>query len=471
MDKKIILHSTLWSAFEKWGDQFINFIIYVVLARSLSPKVFGIVAIGMSVVTIIQTILHHGLNESLIQKKDVHFGHANALFWFVFILSTILSLSIFVSSKYIAHIFGIQDLVIVFRYFSLIIIISSVSTVKISLLKRELRFRELAIRQIIVRVLAGVIALLLIHFNYTLQALVIYYLSMYLLDFIILYSLDGWRPEFSFSKNYLVDLLAFGISNTGLRTISIINKKSIDLIIGYTMGAEMTGLFNIAYNLVLKISNLIDGVISNVIFSLFSKIKDNIDKVNKLYSSAIRNVLMISMPIIVIIIFYNTYIIKYIFGAKWIASSNIFGILSFLIIARSFESINGQLIKSFGYPERLIVLKLFDFLIKVSIIFICSAYGLYEVAMGYVATYIVFLPIYLYMSHKIIKYDFMKLFIRRKIDVLVIFILVLFNTYSEYHTSDISLLIGVILISFIFLFLGYENFNQIKSLNNAIFKK
>lgn len=469
MDKKEILTGTFWSTFEKWGDQFINLAIYIILARALSPTVFGVVAIALSLVIITQTVIQHGFNEALIQKKNIEDGHADTIFWFVFCISSIISLLIYLLSNKISLLFDIELLSNVLKYFSIIIVISSVSTVKISLLKREFRFRELALRQIIVRLISGFFALFLIYKDYTIDALVYYYLSLYILDFAILYKLDGWRPSFSFNYEYFKELFSFGISNTGLRTLSVLSRKSVDVIIGYLLGPEITGLFNVSYNLILKISNLIDGVLSNVIFPVFSRYQEDIINAKRLFESINRYIIIITLPIITFIVLFNQDIVNIAFGIKWVKASNILGILSFLIAFRSLESVSGQLIKSFGYPNRLLRIKLIDVVIKILTLVVLSHFGLDILSIGFVLTYIFMLPFYMNIANNVIGFSYSNIFKNLIYEsIALILLLILFNIGAfKYVGIYVKCIILLVVITTII----YRNINKIKLLGNAFIKE
>ena len=59
-----------WSAIEKFSVQGIQFIISVILARLLLPSDFGLIAITMIVLNVLQTINEVGFGAALIYKQD-----------------------------------------------------------------------------------------------------------------------------------------------------------------------------------------------------------------------------------------------------------------------------------------------------------------------------------------------------------------------------------------------------------------
>lgn len=70
MNKKKIISNFFWRFAERCGAQFVTFIVSIVLARILSPKDYGTIALVMVFTTILQVFVDSGLGTALIQKKD-----------------------------------------------------------------------------------------------------------------------------------------------------------------------------------------------------------------------------------------------------------------------------------------------------------------------------------------------------------------------------------------------------------------
>ena len=60
-----------WSLIDRFGNQFIKVIIYVILARLLTPEDFGLIGIMMVTLVFAQVFITGGFGEAFIQKKEV----------------------------------------------------------------------------------------------------------------------------------------------------------------------------------------------------------------------------------------------------------------------------------------------------------------------------------------------------------------------------------------------------------------
>ena len=69
--KNKTLHALFWSFFERIGQQGIQFIISIILARLLLPEQFGLIAMLTIFMAIAQSFINSGFGQALSQKQDV----------------------------------------------------------------------------------------------------------------------------------------------------------------------------------------------------------------------------------------------------------------------------------------------------------------------------------------------------------------------------------------------------------------
>ena len=79
--KHKIVHGVLWQTLERFGNLGISFVISVILARLLTPKQFGLVALAAVLIDIATAIIESGLPKALIQKQDVDEIDCNSVFY------------------------------------------------------------------------------------------------------------------------------------------------------------------------------------------------------------------------------------------------------------------------------------------------------------------------------------------------------------------------------------------------------
>ena len=77
-----VTSNMMWRFMERIGAQLVSFGVSILLARLLSPDDYGVVAIIMSIMAILQIFVDSGLGNALIQKKNVEDEDYSTVFVF-----------------------------------------------------------------------------------------------------------------------------------------------------------------------------------------------------------------------------------------------------------------------------------------------------------------------------------------------------------------------------------------------------
>lgn len=108
---------------EQVGMQLFQVISLIILARTLSPEIYGVIAIAISIILIASVILQNGLNMAVIQKQDITDNHYSSVYTFNIFISIFIYSLFFFSAPYIESWIGIDNFIDVFRVLSLIILL------------------------------------------------------------------------------------------------------------------------------------------------------------------------------------------------------------------------------------------------------------------------------------------------------------------------------------------------------------
>ena len=136
-----ILSGFLWQGLERIGSLGAQFVISIILARLLSPKEFGVIAIMMVFITICNVFIDSGFSLALVQKKEVNELDCSAVFYINIVMSFILYWFIFLAAPYIAHFYDDASICKYLRVLALLFVISSFSLVQSALLQKRMLFK------------------------------------------------------------------------------------------------------------------------------------------------------------------------------------------------------------------------------------------------------------------------------------------------------------------------------------------
>jgi PST family polysaccharide transporter len=141
-----------------------------------------------------------------------------------------------------------------------------------------------------------------------------------------------------------VNLVGFGVVNYWARNAD-------DLMIGRLLGAGALGIYSRAYALMLLPISQVIGVVSDVMFSALSSIKDDRARVKVIYLRAIGVITLLSFPMMTGMFVVAEPFILAVYGAKWIAVVPILQILCLVGLLQSLTNPVGWIYTSQGRTD------------------------------------------------------------------------------------------------------------------------
>ena len=114
-EQNTIFNNMIWRFLERFGAKGVEFLVSLILARLLSPKVYGIIALITVFTTILNVFVDSGLGNALIQKKDADDVDFSTVFLFNICICVILYIMVFLSAPLIAGFYNMPNLIPVIR--------------------------------------------------------------------------------------------------------------------------------------------------------------------------------------------------------------------------------------------------------------------------------------------------------------------------------------------------------------------
>jgi O-antigen/teichoic acid export membrane protein len=101
------VHGLFWSFFERIGQQGIQFLITIILARLLLPEQFGLIAMLTIFMAVAQSFVDSGFGSALIQKQDASHLDECSIFYFNILVGFLVAVLLFVEAPWIAAFYRI----------------------------------------------------------------------------------------------------------------------------------------------------------------------------------------------------------------------------------------------------------------------------------------------------------------------------------------------------------------------------
>ncbi len=198
-NKKRAVKGVIWSGIERFSVQIVQFVITIILARILSPSDFGLLALVMVVINILQVFNEVGFGAALMQKLDRDELDFSTVFVFNMILGIVLYSLVYLCAPYIAFFFENTELTLLIRLIGLNLIISSFIVVQRTRLWINVDFKTIAKASFVAVLISGIISIYLAITRWGVMALVIQSLVNNLVNTMLIWLLVKWKISLRFS--------------------------------------------------------------------------------------------------------------------------------------------------------------------------------------------------------------------------------------------------------------------------------
>jgi O-antigen/teichoic acid export membrane protein len=380
-----------------------------VLARFLEAEDFGVMAIILFVINLMNLTLDMGLTSAILHKENIKPPQYSSLFWLNIIMSMSICLLLLLLNPTIANFYQEPKLTEYLGIISLSIIFSALGNQFKTIEQKKLNFSLISKVEIFSSVISLVVAIV-----FAIQAKGIYSLIYSLLakHFIanLIYLFIGIKNKnlfFHFNFQETLPFLKIGLFQFSGQAINYFNRDFDILIIGKFFGSEILGGYSLAKQLVQRPSQVLNPIILRVaspVLSLFQKditsLKNNFLKLQKITST-------LSLSIHLLIIVFAVPIVKILYGSQFNEIVILVQFLSAYMYFRSVTSIVSVLIIATGKTQLEFLWNLFVLIIMPLVIYAGAQFSTTMVSMFLLST-IVFLiyPFWRFIINTLIPVSF-----------------------------------------------------------------
>lgn len=287
----------LWGGISNGGQQLLNALFGIFLARLLSPADYGMVGMLTIFSLIAVSLQESGFISALNRKKDARQEDYNAVFWFNVMCSTTVYIVLFFLSPLIAAWFRQPVLVPLARLMFLSFVISSFATTPRAWLFRNLRVKQTAIITMVALVASGVTGVTLAWNGFAYWGIVWQNITYCLFITIGSWMAAEWRPTFHLDFRPLRGMIGFSSKLLATNIFTHINNNLFSLFFGRLYGERMVGYYNQANKWTGMGYNTLTGMVWSVTQPLFARLSyDDPQRMREVFRKMLRFTCFLSFP-------------------------------------------------------------------------------------------------------------------------------------------------------------------------------
>jgi O-antigen/teichoic acid export membrane protein len=365
----------------------------IVLARLLTPKDFGLVAM---VTAFSQWLMNFGVNgftEYIIQKQDLRINIVNSIFWIHVFLAVFLALIFTIFGLFLVNFYTEPALSRIAVAMAIGFIFYALFTSQLALLKREMKFNLTAMIELIAAILSIVFAVTAAMVGMGYWAVVIRQLTIPFVIMIAVWLISPWRPGFPRHLSTAFPGLRFAFQVYCNFSLDYLMRNIDKVLLGKFHGAVILGNYDRAYYLSSMPAGQLLGPLHGVALSTLSRLRDDRERYYIYYTKAVSMIAFLGTIMAAVLTLSAKDLILLLLGPAWADAGLVVMAFSPGIAAALVYGTNPWLHLSLGTPNRWLRWNLFSAVLTVTAFIIAAPFGAVAMAIAYSAiTYVLVLP-------------------------------------------------------------------------------
>jgi O-antigen/teichoic acid export membrane protein/glycosyltransferase involved in cell wall biosynthesis len=296
----------------------------VVLARLLTPRDFGLVAMVTTFSLLFVNFGSNGLTEAIVQREEMTHALASALFWFNLGAGFLLTIAFAAAGALMARFYHEPQVREVAIGISLTIVTTSMAVVHSALLKRAMRFSELSINDISARLISVVVSVLLGRAGWGYWALVFGVVALPLSTALGTFLLCPWLPGLPRRAAGVGPTLRFAVHTYGSFCVNYFSRNTDNLLVGWRFSARSLGFYKKAFDLFALSTGQLMSALTMVVLATLSRFNSSSDQYRRYLFGALATTTFIGMGMAACLTVEGKDLIRVLLGPAWIESGKIF---------------------------------------------------------------------------------------------------------------------------------------------------
>ena len=376
-----LFSGTLWVVAARWGMRVIGLVSTVMLARLLTPADFGIIALAMLVVGLIEIFNETGLVIFIIRHPDPQRSHFDTVFTLQLIIGALLSLTILAAAPWGAAFFRAPAIEPVIQCLALRSLMWGMENPGIIWFRRNMDFKKDFQFMVTNKLVSFVVTLAAAVILRSHWALVIGILSGGVIALVQSYRMHPYRPRFSLAEAR--HAWSFSTWMLLVNMLEFANTRIDELIIGRTRSITEMGYYTVGSSIAAAPVQEVISPMTRVWEPAFARLAHDPEALENTYRRVISAVAIIALSVSTGLSLVAYDIALLVLGPAWLPAVPVMQILTIAAGMAAMTMPLGSVLGATGDPRILLSLAAVRTLLLVATMVPAAMwYGLAEVAMG-----------------------------------------------------------------------------------------
>lgn len=378
-----------WATLAQIARQSGQVLSAIVLARIVSPRDVGLIAMAIVATGFVSVIRDLGVGAAVVQRQSLDDSYASTQFWVALLFGTFATLLLGLLAPLVADAYDEPRVTDVTRALALTFVLAGAGVVHQARLERQLRFSAVAVVEI-VAMTAGLSAAVLLAssgggvWSFVAQALVSAAATT-----AGLWLAESWRPTMTINLSTAAAGSRFGAPLTAFNALNFVARNADYALIGRFLGSEPLGYYTLAYRLMLVPLQTIVSVTNRVMFPALAALQSDRDQARRRYLQSLSGAAFFALPLALSVGASADHLVPAVLGQGWEPAVPVIRILSLVACLQTLSSTVGPIYLAAGRTKLLLAWGAIVTALTVLGFLVGLRWGIIGVAAGYAVTQLI----------------------------------------------------------------------------------
>ena len=314
------------------GAQALKFFIglgsTMVLARLLTPKDYGVLAMVGVITGFVGVLRDGGLSIATIQRADINEAQISTLFWINAALGLVLAVIVAALSPVVAWFYNDRSLTWVTLAMAVPFVLGGLTVQHQALLQRQMRFRAMAGIEIAALVISAGVGILASAAGWGYWALATMAITFSLANAILVLLFCRWKPGPPVRGSGVRPMLKFGGVLTLSSFFDSLGGSADKLLLGKFYAAEALGIYTRAQTLMLQPLTQFMPAVQKVALPAMSRLAEKPEKLRRVFLDLLQVTAFACSFMTVYLVTSADWLVWVFLGPQWLEAADILRLLA-----------------------------------------------------------------------------------------------------------------------------------------------
>ena len=321
------LRGSAWAYGSYVVGQALALVTTAILARLLTPAEFGLVALALVFITLLDTVSDLGMSPALVISREEELQErAMTVFSFTVGLGALLSVLTTAVASLAALFFDQPELFPLLAVLGLNFFLRALGATHYAISQKRMDFRSRTAAELAGVVVRGATGIALALAGFGAWSLVLAYLAGTAALTATLWAVVPWRPTGRPSRAQLPRMLRFGGTLTAVDILAAVISQVDYAFIGRALGTYPLGVYTLAFRVPQMLITSLAVVAGRVLFPAFAAVDR--EALGRAYLVSVRYATIVALPLAVGVAVLAEPLVLTLFGERWAASVDCMRVLS-----------------------------------------------------------------------------------------------------------------------------------------------